>query len=119
MLPEMKKRLGKIISRTVGYSKSKRAEITQCLAEYDSGHMIYPSTFANKLQIPTADAYRILEAASAEGVIEGCYEYRCRNCQRVLGAVHLFNGLPETIHCNMCGSTMNTLENTFKIYKVV
>ena len=119
MLPEMKKKLGKIISRTVGYSESKRAEIIQCFAEYDSGCIIYPSAFAHKLQIPTADAYRILEAVAGESIVEGCYEYRCRNCQRVLGAVHLFNGLPETIHCNMCGSTMNTLENTFKIYKVV
>ena len=119
MSSDLSVRLKEILSRTFNYSEHKQAEIIQFLSKYSPGYWVYPGVLKRELQIAIEDSYRILEALSDAGLVEGWYEYCCGNCQHVLGTVRQFNELPSSFECDFCGSTMNTLENTIKIYKVI
>jgi len=83
------------------------------------GQWIYPGVLKRNLNIEIESVYKLLDLLEGKGEVESWYEYCCGHCQRVLGTVQHFNELPDSFECELCGSEMPTLENTFKIYKVL
>lgn len=101
------------------FSDSKINSFARFFSYYHKGNWIYPGTLKRELNITIEDSYRILEELKNQGIVESYYELRCGHCQHVFGIVQCFNELPDSFECESCGSIMNTLENTIKIYKVL
>ena len=96
----------------------KRVRSNSPLFSHTTMLEIYPGVVKRQLSVSIEDSYRILSALEKAKVLESWYEYCCGHCQRVLGTVQRFNELPESFDCEVCGTHMNTMDNTIKIYKV-
>lgn len=101
------------------YSSEEIEKIIKVFSRYHAKDWIYPGAIKRQLKFKIEDVYHILNALEKTGVIEGWYELCCGHCQRVLGTVKRFNELPPEFTCELCDTTLNTMENTIKIYKVL
>ena len=118
-LPEDEGYEGNQQGRVQTPQKTNKQNVRQFVAKCRQGQWIYPGVVVRELGIPIEEVYKTLEELVDEDAIEPWYECCCGNCGHEQGKVHLFNELPPTFECDACGSTMDTMENTTKIYKVL
>lgn len=116
---DLSTKLWELLNTQFNYSEEKAKEIVCFIQNYKKGQWIYPGVLKRNLDIKIEDVYRLLERLEEAKEVEGWYEYCCGHCQHSLGTVRQFNELPDSFECEICGSRMPTLENTFKIYKVI
>ena len=112
-------KLKEVLNTQFDFSDTEKSRMTAFLSHYKSGYWIYPGVLKREFHISISTVYKMLEELVKAGVVEGWYEYCCGNCQHVLGTVRRFNELPDTFECDNCGSTVITMENIIKIYRVL
>ena len=115
-------RLSEILNNDFSYSPEINAKVINLLSMYSSKPSkcwIYPGTVKRNTGMDIIDVYKLLSELEQCGFVESWYEMCCGHCQRMMGQVRRFNELPETFECENCGETMQTLENTIKIYKAL
>ena len=100
-------------------NKETADEFLKFMKTYRKGMWIYPGVIKRKFSLSMSDVYNILTAMEKIGVLQSYYEMCCDKCQKSVGTVKLFNELPDSFCCEMCGNELSTLENTILIYKVV
>ncbi len=116
---DLSTKLWELLNTQFDYSKEKNEQIVRFILNFKVGQWIYPGVLKRNLNIEIENVYRLLELLEDKEEVEGWYEYCCGHCQRALGTVRHFNELPDSFECEICGNEMPTLENTFKIYKVI
>lgn len=116
---DLSAKLREILNNHFAFSSETTDQIINFISAFRPNNWIYPGVLKRQLNLRIEDAYRILALLEDAGLVESWYEYCCGHCQRVLGSVRRFNELPESFECDVCGSTMSTMENTIKIYKVL
>ena len=80
---------------------------------------IYPGVFKRKFNISIEEIYSLLNEMEKIGVLQSYYELVCSKCQKVMETVRLFNELPDSFVCELCGEELPTLSNSVLIYKVI
>lgn len=100
-------------------NKETTEAILNFLKNYKCGMYIYPGVIKRKFSISIEEIYSLLNELEKIGVLQSCYELVCSKCQKVMGTVRLFNELPDTFTCELCGEELPTLSNSVLIYKVV
>lgn len=118
MLSTLLTELDHILHDKFSFTEARQKQFAAFFSHYNAGDWIYPGVVKRQLSVSIEDSYRILSALEKAKVLESWYEYCCGHCQRVLGTVQRFNELPESFDCEVCGTHMNTMDNTIKIYKV-
>lgn len=84
---------------------------------YKNGMYIYPGVLKRKFGFDIQTSYLILEELKKQGILKSYYELH--HCGKVAGYVEVFNMLPETFECDVCGEKISALENSSLIYQVV
>ena len=100
-------------------NKETTEAVLNFLKNYKCGMYIYPGVFKRKFNISIEEIYSLLNEMEKIGVLQSYYELVCSRCQKVMGTVRLFNELPDSFVCELCGEELPTLSNSVLIYKVV
>ena len=111
-----------IIKETAQHQLNKNLNITDFLKffkNYRINTWVYPGVLNRKFSLSFIEIYNFLNELEKQGILQSHYELYCSNCQKTMGIVHLFNELPESFECELCHNELDTLENTFIIYKVI
>lgn len=117
MLSTTLPRIEQILLRQL--NKETAEKVLVFISSYKYGTFIYPGVLKRKFGISIEQAYILLNELEKAGVVQSYYELVCGNCQKSMGVVRLFNELPDTFVCELCGEELSTLSNSFLIYKVV
>lgn len=86
---------------------------------YRKNMWLYPGVIKRKYSLSIAETYDFLNELEKQGVLQSYYELYCSSCQKSMGTIRLFNELPETFECELCNEELQTLKNSFLIYKVI
>ena len=89
-------------------NKETTEAVLNFLKNYKCGMYIYPGVIKRKFGISIEEIYSLLNEMEKIGVL-----------QKVMGTVSVFNELPDTFTCELCGEELPTLSNSVLIYKVV
>ena len=100
-------------------NKETTEAVLNFLKNYKCGMYIYPGVIKRKFCFSIVVIYSLLNEMEILGVFQSCYELVCSKCQKVMGTVSVFNELPDTFTCELCGEELPTLSNSVLIYKVV
>lgn len=100
-------------------NKETTEAVLTFLKNYKYGHFVYPGVFKRRFNIPIEKIYSIFNEMENIGVLQSYYELVCGNCQKSIGTIRLFNELPDTFTCEICGEELETLSNSVLIYQVV
>lgn len=111
-----------VIERIIKEKLNSDINITALLdffKHYKYDMWVYPGTLKRKFCISISDTYKLLNELEKQGILKSYYELYCNHCQKSMGVVQVFNELPETFLCELCGLELPSLENSILIYKVI
>lgn len=101
-------------------SKEHWRLLSDLLRNYKAGELIYPGVIVRKLSITAIDAYRILEVMKKHELVEPNYELYCHDCNRFTTDIYRsLDDMPEEFECECCGASLNSMENSIVIYRVL
>ncbi len=99
--------------------KNKIPKIMEFFNHYKKGDWVYPGVLKRHFSLELMSVYSILQELEKQGVLKSYYELYCSQCHKSMGIVEVFNKLPDTFMCEICGDELPALQNTILIYKVI
>ncbi|MGE7763827.1 hypothetical protein [Peribacillus sp. NPDC096540] len=120
MLPIILLKVEKTLEEKAILSKEQLIVFLSLLKRYKKNEWLYPGVLIRKLDITSAQAYKVLEIMKEMDVLEVNYELYCHNCNTFEGPIYeTFSLMPNEVECESCDTELKPLINSIVIYKVI
>lgn len=94
--------------------------LSKLISVWHEGDYIYPGHVKSKTCIEITQVYNILETFKEKGYVDIIYEIYCTGCSRTKGKfITTLSDIDENTTCDFCNKTLNTLDDTIALYKVI
>ena len=99
-------------------SEKIKEEIRKYLGELKPGELVYPGTICINFCIDMKHCYEFLESFLEQKILTSVLKIICPNCKHIDDNTYqTFMELPEKYTCPVCGQDVDTIVESYVIYK--